>query len=1020
MAQTSLQQALNLFNGSPDPTPDYSNYNQSNFDNSFQFTPSGATDDSTPLNNPALSYGPHDLSTYAPGLVTPVASALTANPHGGEQKIGNYSTGTYTPTAAQIRNQANTDKYPLNDYSADDRFRTDGGMQPNRGLTPTTTSPNPGGGGGGGGYSGPAPIPSINISQDLAQRQQTGNIYAPDLSAYNDSSLFNYTGPGGLDEYTYGQNLPYQGAGYDIWGSPTDVANPYYEGQYAPLPTPVVTQPEPVGPADGAIGMSPVVMPPGIPPVSVQPPSSTNQPSMPGFTGSGTGGGASGGGTGPDGKDLTYQETIDYFGLTPQSTTFPSPGGTVADKDYQDMLDKALAGTMDNQLQNQLDSSKPASVMMDEQQNYEVPEGLINNGGGGRAIIPWVNTKTGETFAAPHTGFEAIAGSDWTPAAGNKFTKEFTPLQQLARAEAGNIDTRDFRFNPTGEQDKSLLQKWVEDGPGYQPTSDATLAEMEAMANQVKTFADKTSLIRNMGVEQDNLFDEHYDRNQAEYKPTLSDYHPDATPMQLAGSGSTLSGEKLNTRHPAYQAQLDRVANESENIFQNQDVDADAYQRALEKDRYQTQINNPTADFSGHMKNYGSGFKSHEPQAKLSDVSSATPMQLAGSGSTLSGDQLNTRHPAYQAGLDRAANESENIFQTQDVEADAYQRALEKDRYQTQINNPTADFSGTMKNYGSGFKEPQASLSDVTDAKPLGFAENAGQMESRNTNIFDAKREDSPFARGPSDNLFQGHMDEQQNYEVPAEEMSPGKVGLFNGIIEGLQNFGPNSERTTGEQKAWDKYYEYKNPAIEALNKGQIDEQAFNEIKGKVGSSTIVNHFIDRGDHPYINSLASNVANTFYQGVDVIAGDDSIMDGLTDLHQQGAGSNDQSKLGSVAEVIAEAKEATQQRKEVQENIFTPGPMKFAAVASKPKPVVVKKSKPVRTPVVTKKATTKKTVKTGPSGTTAKKSSSTPKKGTGSSGPPGRNYSAPAKKSAPVVKKTTSPSISSRYGRRGGW
>jgi hypothetical protein len=46
-------------------------------------------------------------------------------------------------------------------------------------------------------------------------------------------------------------------------------------------------------------------------------------------------------------------------------------------------------------------------------------------------------------------------------------------------------------------------------------------------------------------------------------------------------------------------------------------------------------------------------------------------------------------------------------------------------------------------------------------------------------------------------------------------------------------------------------------------------------------------------------------------------------------------------------------------------------MKLAAVASEPKPVVVKKSKPVRTPVVTKKATTKKTVKTGPSGKTAK-------------------------------------------------
>lgn len=70
---------------------------------------------------------------------------------------------------------------------------------------------NPGGGSVGGGSmaqsTGPAPIPQVLISQDLTRRPQTGNIYSPDLSAYYDSSLFNYTGPGGVDEYTYGQGL---------------------------------------------------------------------------------------------------------------------------------------------------------------------------------------------------------------------------------------------------------------------------------------------------------------------------------------------------------------------------------------------------------------------------------------------------------------------------------------------------------------------------------------------------------------------------------------------------------------------------------------------------------------------------------------------------------------------------------------------------------------------------------------------------------------------------------------------
>jgi hypothetical protein len=245
--------------------------------------------------------------------------------------------------------------------------------------------------------------------------------------------------------------------------------------------------------------------------------------------------------------------------------------------------------------------------------------------------------------------------------------------------------------------------------------------------------------------QKDNLFNQHFDRNQAEYSAPLFQGDPIQAAIDLEYPGATqitdfvdaMDGDtnaykkilaqdgQISSGRGGIPVEMPIISDgDSENIFQNQDVDADAYQRALEKDRYQTQINNPTADFSGTMKNYGSGFKSHEPQARLSDVSSATPMQLAGSGSTLSGDQLNTRHPAYQAMLDRQANEAENIFQTQDVGADAYQRALEKDRYQTQINNPTADFSGTMKNYGSGFKshEPQARLSDVSSATPMQLA----------------------------------------------------------------------------------------------------------------------------------------------------------------------------------------------------------------------------------------------------------------------------------------------------------
>ena len=110
--------------------------------------------------------------------------------------------------------------------------------------------------------------PAAELSQDLRQRTPSGTMYNPDLSAYNDSSLFDYKGPGGVSEYTYGQGLPTEGAGYDIWGTPTDVANPYYEGQFGEG----YTTPEP-GVADSAITLAPITMPAGVPQI---PTSNTN------------------------------------------------------------------------------------------------------------------------------------------------------------------------------------------------------------------------------------------------------------------------------------------------------------------------------------------------------------------------------------------------------------------------------------------------------------------------------------------------------------------------------------------------------------------------------------------------------------------------------------------------------------------------------------------------------------------------------------------------------------------------
>ena len=112
------------------------------------------------------------------------------------------------------------------------------------------------------------------LSQDLRQRTPSGTIYNPSMEAYNNASLFDYAGPGGVEEYTYGQGLPMD---YGVYGTPPG-PNLYYEGQFGEGYV------EP-GVADSAIDLPPITMPDGVPQVPTTKPT---QPNMPAFTGSGS------------------------------------------------------------------------------------------------------------------------------------------------------------------------------------------------------------------------------------------------------------------------------------------------------------------------------------------------------------------------------------------------------------------------------------------------------------------------------------------------------------------------------------------------------------------------------------------------------------------------------------------------------------------------------------------------------------------------------------------------------------
>ena len=188
--------------------------------------------------------------------------------------------------------------------------------EPNRTPTPVNTT----GGNNTATVANTVPTTPVLTPKVFRQRTPSGTVYAPDLSAYNDSSLFNYTGPGGLDEYTYGQGLRTSGADYSIFGTPANAINPYYEGQFGEGYT------EPVGVADAAINMPAVELPVGVQPVN---PEVSANVYMPGFVG-----GLLPGGITPrppnSAGDLTYQQTIDEMGIfgpdnPPPSTMFPSP-----------------------------------------------------------------------------------------------------------------------------------------------------------------------------------------------------------------------------------------------------------------------------------------------------------------------------------------------------------------------------------------------------------------------------------------------------------------------------------------------------------------------------------------------------------------------------------------------------------------------------------------------------------------------------------------------------------------------
>ena len=226
----------------------------------------------------------------------------------------------------------------------------------------------------------------------------------------------------------------------------------------------------------------------------------------------------------------------------------------------------------------------------------------------------------------------------------------------------------------------------------------------------------------------DNLFNEHFDRNQAEYIPSIREV-TDARPLNLKDAAGTITGGQenitgtpggyaeaagintdgtVNTQHPAYQAMLDRQINEAENAFQMQGTgglpdkgsyagsSADlsggtlntqhpayaAHQNRLEnlfqtqgteglpnKGSYAGSANSTLGGSLNLAKKdlYSADDRFRQTPQSIADIDyNARPLNRANAAANATiGGNLNMQNPAYQAMLDRQINEAENLFQNQ-------------------------------------------------------------------------------------------------------------------------------------------------------------------------------------------------------------------------------------------------------------------------------------------------------------------------------------------------------------------
>jgi hypothetical protein len=338
-----------------------------------------------------------------------------------------------------------------------------------------------------------------------------------------------------------------------------------------------------------------------------------------------------------------------------------------------------------------------------------MPEGFTG-GGGGRAITPWTNSKTGETWNAPNTGF-VPPSSDWQLSGAKPFNN---PTPRFIRQE-------DLGYLSAQDQQNDLVG--IPGGQTQQPTAGAqqpaNINTLAAEGIKAAGYATGQGLdFTPSDVSADNI----YANTVAPGTVTSGSYTPGmVTPNQLATTG-------LDPYMNPYTQQVIE-ANEAD-ILRGADMGLDALgaqaqaANAFGGSRHGIAMGEMGGKVAEQLARSSAGLR----QANFAQAQQAAQQDI---GTNLQG-QLANQGAGLQAGLANVGTDLQANLANQQTGLQS-SLANQANLYNTGLANQSANLQAALANQGAGMQGQGMRLgaaNQLANISNLGFG--MGQQVSQN------------------------------------------------------------------------------------------------------------------------------------------------------------------------------------------------------------------------------------------------------------------------------------------------